>query len=114
MAATEKNLNSLQEDQLIELSNDKGLESLCKSSITLPAFWIHAFREFPELSAIALKLLMPFSSTYLCEAGFSVLVSIKTKCRSRLNIKSLLRLALSDIEPCLEKLVSAKQAQKSH
>ena len=48
------------------------------------------------------------------EAGFSVLVSIKTKYRNRLNIKSPLRLPLSDIEPRLEKLVSAKQAQKSH
>lgn len=107
-------MNSLQEDQLIELSDDKRLESLYKSSITLPAFWIHACGEFPELSAIALKLLMPFSSTYLCEAGFSVLVSIKIKYRNRLNIKLPLRLALSDIEPRLEKLVSAKQAQKSH
>ena len=46
------------------------------------------------------------------EAGSSVLVSIKTKYRNRLNIKLRLPLALSDIEPRLEKLVSAKQAQK--
>lgn len=68
--SNEKTSNSLQKDQLIELSNNKGLESLHKST-ALPSFWIHACGEFPELSATALKLLMPFSSTYQCEARFN-------------------------------------------
>lgn len=40
--------------------------------------------------------------------------SIKTKYRSRLSIKSSIRLALTNTESNLEKLVSAKQIHKSH
>ena len=35
----------------------------------------------PLISAEAMKLLLPFSTTYLCESGFSAAVAMKTKAR---------------------------------
>lgn len=63
---------------------------------------------------IALKALLPFPSTYLCETGFSSMSIIKTKHRNSMDIRSPLRVALSTIEPRLDKLVSNKRAHSSH
>ena len=38
---------------------------------------------------------MPFTLTYLCEAGFSTLLAIKTKVGNKLAVESDLRCALS-------------------
>jgi hypothetical protein len=59
----------------------------------------------PVLSSKALKVLIPFPTTYLCEKAFSALVYVKNKFRNRLeNVESELRLKLSNIEPNIEKL----------
>ncbi len=34
---------------------------------------------FPKLCEKALAVFIPFATTYLCESGFSTLLSIKTK-----------------------------------
>ncbi|CAH1958166.1 unnamed protein product, partial [Acanthoscelides obtectus] len=51
------------------------------------------------LPSLALRILVPFSSTYLCETGFSALVLIKTKRRNRLDVDSVLMIALAKVEP---------------
>ena len=43
----------------------------------------------------ALAAIIPFATVYLCEAGFSRLVTIKTKHRNQLNIEHDMRVALS-------------------
>ena len=63
---------------------------------------------------MAIKTLLPFPSTYLCEAGFSTMSYLKGKHRNALNIHALLQAALSFIEPQLDKLVANKQAHTSH
>ncbi|KAJ4932617.1 hypothetical protein JOQ06_011035 [Pogonophryne albipinna] len=80
----------------------------------LPAFWLKAASEYPELSDKALMFLMSFPTTYLCESGFSSLVSLKTKYRNRLNIEPDLRLKLSSLEPDIQMLTYAKQHHASH
>ena len=60
--------------------------------------------EFKILSEKAKLVLLPFSTTYPCEAGFSAYRSTKTQYRSRLNAELDIRLQLSSIEPKIRKL----------
>ena len=62
----------------------------------LPDFWIGLHSEYPALANRAVKTLMPFATTYLCESGFSALTSMKTKYRHRLCVRNDLRLRLSN------------------
>ena len=63
---------------------------------------------------MAIKTLLPFLSTYLCEVGFTAMTYLKEKCKNELNIYAPLQVALSSIEPQLNKLVKKKQAHTSH
>jgi hypothetical protein len=53
-------------------------------------------------------------SIYLCEKTFSAVVAIKSKYRSRLQLQSDLRVAVSAIQPRMSHLVSNMQAHPSH
>jgi hypothetical protein len=83
MAHNHKNDLSLsKKEQLLELSSDNGLKMQFRD-LGLSRFWISPSvrTEFPELSEEALKVVMQFSTTYLCEKGFSSLLQLKTKYR---------------------------------
>ncbi len=101
------------QEPLIELKSDSRLKELF-SSCPLSSFWAALMQEYPELCDVALKILLPFTSTYLCKAGFSKMTALKTKYRNRAQIEDDLRLCLSNIEPIIEDLCKAKQAQVSH
>lgn len=108
------NLSSLDEDLLLELTNDLSLILIYKNK-SLMQFWLHVRTEYPNLYNIALQILLPFASTYLCEKSFSTMLNIKTKQRNRLRINSCLRVALnSTIEARIDKLVERVQQQKFH
>ena len=47
--------------------------------LSLSDFWAKMYSVYPIVSKQALKTIVPFSSTYLCESGFSSLLAIKTK-----------------------------------
>ena len=68
-------------------------------------------QEYPHLCDVILNIILPFASTYLCEAGFSKMTALKTKYRSRAQIEDDLRLCLSNIAPRIEDLCKAKKAQ---
>lgn len=106
-------LSSAEEDKLIELSCDSALKSVFKDS-NLMSFWIKVKEEYPEISKIALKELMPFTTTYLCERSFSSLTFLKNKYRNRLCVESDLRLKISTIHPDIESIVRIKQCHKPH
>ncbi|XP_067139344.1 zinc finger BED domain-containing protein 5-like [Centruroides vittatus] len=63
-------------DQLIEMSADKTLQ-LQFTSEDLNTFWLACRHEYGNLVTEALKILIPFSKSYLCEKGFSSLVALK-------------------------------------
>ena len=64
---------------------------------------------------IASTTLLPLlETTYLCEARFSDLVSIKTKSRSCLNVSSDIRLAQSKTEPNIRGLLRRVQEYALH
>ena len=71
---------------------------------TIAEFWIsiasdHRCR-YEEVS----KVILPFPSTHLCEAGFSTLPTLKAKNRSRLEGEDDLRVKLTAISARIEKL----------
>ena len=63
---------------------------------------------------MAIKTLLPFSSTYMCEVGFSTMTYLKGKRRNALDIHGPLRVALSSIKPQLDNLIEKKRAHISH
>ncbi|XP_071044165.1 protein FAM200A-like [Parasteatoda tepidariorum] len=103
----------MQEDQLLEIANDGGLKTTFETT-TLPVFWIKVLAEYPEIATKALKSLLPFPTTYLCEAGFSAVTATKTKQRNKLELSNTLRVSLSPITPRWTRLIAKKQAQGSH
>lgn len=109
----ESTLPVQQEGQLLDIANDGNLKCIFYS-LTLPTFWMKVLPEYPDLAEKALKTLLPFPTSYLCESGFSVMTATKTKARNRLDVRDTLRVSLSSIIPNWERLVAAKQAHCSH
>ena len=102
-----------EEEELAELSSDRAL-TMSFNEKALASFWLSVADEYPLLSQKAIKMLLPFATTYLCETAFSALTNMKTKYRSRLAIESDLRVSLTKIVPKIEKLCSEKQPHPSH
>lgn len=65
-------------ENLIDLATD-GMLKMEFNSQTIDIFWMKRREEYPELAREALKLLVPFATSYLCELTFSSMVNIKTK-----------------------------------
>ncbi|GFW85421.1 zinc finger BED domain-containing protein 5 [Trichonephila clavipes] len=77
-------------------------------------FWAEVDDESSEMKTKAFRILLPFSTSYLCETGFSAVALLKTKYRSQLNIEKELRVSISNTKPSFENLCSARQAHGSH
>ncbi|KAL4097691.1 hypothetical protein QTP88_022423 [Uroleucon formosanum] len=105
--------DDIQED-LIELQNDRNCKDTFESSMNIEEFWCKKAITYPKLREIALRYLVMFSTTYMCEQGFSALLYIKNKQRNRLDAIKDMRVALSNITPRISLLVKEMQAQKSH
>ena len=56
-----------------------------------------------------MRVLIQFSTTYLCEQGFSALTAIKTKQRNRLQPEEDMRVCLSTVVPDIANIVENKQ-----
>ncbi|KAJ3589190.1 hypothetical protein NHX12_010037, partial [Muraenolepis orangiensis] len=64
-----------------------------------------------RITESAIKVLLQFPTSYLCELAFSSLAYVKNKTRTRLSVEQDLRVALSTIPPRIKRLCSQKQAQ---
>ncbi|XP_066231900.1 zinc finger MYM-type protein 6 isoform X1 [Saccopteryx leptura] len=100
------NLKDFEEEKLAQLSSDLGLQSVFKS-MPITQFWIKAKTSYPELYERAMKILLPFSTSYLCDATFSALT--ESKQRNLLVSGPALRLAVTSLIPRIEKLVKEKE-----
>ncbi|MBN3325960.1 ZBED5 protein, partial [Atractosteus spatula] len=76
----------------------------------IPKDWIY---EYPALSLKAVRFLMPFTTAYLCEKGFSTPTAIKTKYRNKMDAESDLRLKLTALVPGIARLRATKQSHPS-
>ena len=73
------------QEEFIELTNN----SFAKDEFyicNLDEFWVKMQRCYPRLGIHVLNILVPFSSTYLCECGFSALLTIKYQAQILSNI----------------------------
>ena len=57
------------QDELLELRNDSAGREIFMTN-SLPQFWSSMLTSYPKLSTEALRVIVPFASTYLCESGF--------------------------------------------
>jgi len=103
----------LAKDDLIDLRTKEMIRHEFNSK-SLGEFWCSLTQAYPRLAKRAMGALIPFATTYLCESGFSALVTIKTKSRNRLDVKHDMRVALSKTTPQFPLLIAAKQQQPSH
>ncbi|XP_045105664.1 uncharacterized protein LOC123501141 [Portunus trituberculatus] len=87
-------------ETLIEVCADRGLKLLFERS-NVTCFWSSVKKEQPDLGKIAFEKLLPFGSTYLCEASLSAISVIKSKHRNKLNVnlKQSLIIAVDSIQP---------------
>jgi len=105
-------LSVLEEDQLLEITDDGGLESMFETTSNLNTFWIQV--EYAEIVQKALKSLVPFPTPYLCVAGLSLVTATKTRLQSGLDTNNTLYVSLPPITPRWDCLVAGKQAPVSH
>ena len=101
------------QEEFIDIQCDNVLINYFKKE-TLGHFWTKVKHEKSIVGTHALKALLPFVTTCLCESGFSVLTHIKTKTRNCLQPENDMRLALSKIAPNFDKVVETIQSQGSH
>ena len=84
------------------------------NSKSLGEFSCSLTQAYPRLAKRVMGALIPFATTYLCESGFSALITIKTKSRNRLDVKHDMRVALSKTTPQFHLIIAVKQQQPSH
>jgi hypothetical protein len=82
----------------------------------LTQFWLSVQQTCPTLSTEALKVLLPFSPSYICEDGFSAMVGMKTKFRNNIQLSNSLRLKITRIDVDVNAVISSnrKLAHQSH
>lgn len=107
------NLTTSAESELLHLTCDGTLKTR-HGTEKLSSFWISLSDEYPVLSKASILLLLPFTTTYMCEAGFSVLTKIKTKQRNRLNSAPDMGVTLLSCKVDSSRIVQNRQAHPSH
>ncbi|XP_072377897.1 zinc finger BED domain-containing protein 5-like [Diabrotica undecimpunctata] len=109
---TPEGLSTAEEETFIEFTANDEIKKQFNNK-SLFEFWAGVNDEFSALKTRAFRILLPFSTSCLCETGFSAVVAL-IKYRSQLNIEKELRTSISNITPRFDKLCSTKQLQGSH
>ncbi|GFU17718.1 uncharacterized protein TNCV_1744751 [Trichonephila clavipes] len=99
-------LHSSLKESLIDLSSDETFKFKFHASLSRTQFWLPIKSEYPFHSEQAKKILIQFSTAYLCEMAFSSVTAIKTRYRSQLEINAVLRLAVATMDPNTHNLIS--------
>ena len=94
---TEISPNAEEAEELAEFKVSNAMRLAFNNKTDDSSFWLSLYDTYPLLSKKAFVILVQFSTTYLCKAGFSDLASIKTKSRNHLNVCCDICLAQSKI-----------------
>ena len=70
--------DNLLQEQFIDLMNDGNARRLFGEK-PCSDFWIKMAQTYPDISKMALKVLIPFPTIYECESAFSAILAIKSK-----------------------------------
>ncbi|XP_029768663.1 zinc finger BED domain-containing protein 5-like [Terrapene carolina triunguis] len=101
-------------ESLIDLISDSDLKQKFKD-LPLNNFWSSLIEEYPNVAKRAVRVLLPFATTYFCETGFSYYTATKTKYRNRLDAAPDMRIQLSRIIPNIKRICDRKmQKHQSH
>ena len=65
--------------ELLEAANDGGIKHTSETTSNPHTFGIKVKAEYPEIATKTLKSLLPFPTSYLCEAGFSAGTATKMR-----------------------------------
>ena len=101
-------------EELAEFKVSNAMKQAFSNKSDLSSFWLSLHDSYPILSKKASVMFFQFATTYLCEAGFSDLVTIKAKSRNPLDARNDIRLAQSKTEPNIKGLIKRGQEQTSH
>ena len=104
---------SVEAEKFINLISVLTLKSIYNPN-SLISFWIKARAEFPLVGCKALRVLVPFATSYLCGNGFSAVAVIKLKYHNKIVIKREMRVAISNIAPRFDKMSIKQQTPCSH
>ena len=104
--------------ELIDLQCDSTLKEKFQSESIDKFYALLNASKFANLRKMAMKLLILFGSTYICEQTFSTMNINKTKLRSNLtdvHLQSLLRISTSNMQPEFKQLAdNFDRPQMSH
>ena len=92
-------------EELAEFKVSNAMQQAFNNKSDLSGFWLSLHNSYPVLSKKSSVMFVQFSTTYLCEAGFSDLLNIKTKSRNRLDARNNIRMAQSKTEPNMKGLL---------
>ena len=102
------------QEELIELQHD-GFARDVYFEKNFGDFWFTMCKSYKRIAEPAIQALLLFSSTWLCESTFSVMLGIKSKYRSQLKTPEHdLRCAVANVSPRINELVAKKQVHPSH
>lgn len=109
------NDSDLSKDDFIEFQEDPRKKAdFERAGMDVKQFWGGQISGYPSLAIRAMHVLVPFTTTYLCETGFFALLNLKPKWRNRLDVSDDMRAALSVTVPRFHVLIAQKQQQISH
>ena len=93
---TTADINSPYTDDIIELQ-EKRLKNVTSTQQIFK--WCQQIESYPLIAKVALEVLMPFFTIYLCEHAFSILVDVKAKKQNRLTCENEMRIVVSETKP---------------
>ncbi|XP_039608829.1 protein ZBED8-like [Polypterus senegalus] len=88
--------NDSAKDDFIDFQEDPKMNTNFKrAGMDVQQFWCEQIPAYASLEMRAMNVLAPFTTTYLCETGFSALLNLKSKWRNRLDVSDDIRVVLS-------------------
>ena len=103
---------SLTQEQSIDFINDGGAKAVFHE-MSCSDFLNGIAQAYPDVAKMALEELIPFATTYECEAAYSTLLAIKVKSRNRLEATNDMIVALAKTKPNPEELAQVRKIHPS-